>query len=440
MKNPRTEEMKSCPHDCGICPNHKSTTMLGIIDVTNQCNLRCPICFANAGASGYLYEPTIEQIKKMMKNLRDNDPVKTPAFQFSGGEPTVREDLQELIAIAKNLGFPYVMVDSNGIKMAESLEYCKELKKSGLDSVYLQFDGLTPDPYIIARGFNLLPIKMEAIKNLKEAGFTNITLVPVLIKGVNDNQIGDIIKFAIKNRDCIKAVNFQPISITGRIDKEQRKKIRITIPELMKKAEEQTQRFIKESDWFPVSTLQPLTRFISELKKEEEVGFCAHPHCGMGTLLFFDGDEVNPITRYVNVDKVLETLTDVNEKLGEGKVLRANFKVLSGVVKNLEFKPFIKYLKDVILFNDYHGVNRFYRQRVFIGAMHFMDPYNFDLERLQHCVIHYAVPDGRIVPFCAMNAIYRYGIEKKISKPLDEEKITPVYDVKKLTEKIINDA
>jgi uncharacterized radical SAM superfamily Fe-S cluster-containing enzyme len=127
--------------------------------------------------------------------------------------------------MAKKIGFPFVMVDSNGIKMAESLEYCKELKESGLDSVYLQFDGLTSKPYIKARGINLLPIKLEAIKNLKEAGFTNITLVPVLIKGVNDNQVGDIIRFAIENRDCIKAVNFQPISFTGRADKGQREKI-----------------------------------------------------------------------------------------------------------------------------------------------------------------------------------------------------------------------
>lgn len=439
MKNPRTEEKKGCPYDCGICPNHKSTTMLGIIDVTNRCNLRCPICFAHAGAAGYLYEPTKQQIKEMMENLRANDPVKTPSLQFSGGEPTVREDLPELITMAKDLGFPFVMVDSNGIKMAESLEYCRELKKSGLDSVYLQFDGLTKELYIAARGFNLLPIKYRAIKNLKEAGFNNIVLVPVLIKGVNDDQVGDIIKFAIENRDCIKAVNFQPISITGRADKKQREKVRITIPDLMKLAEEQTQGYLKQSDWFPVPTLQPLTRFISEMNQEEEVDFCAHPHCGMGTLLFFDGDEVSPITEHLNVDNVLEDLNDVNEKLEEGKILRAKLKVVSGIVKNLEFMPLIKYLKDVILYNDYHGVNRIYHKRIFIGAMHFMDPYNFDLERLQHCVIHYAVPDGRIIPFCSMNAIHRNAIEKRFSKPLDMETMTPLYDIEALNDKIKNE-
>jgi uncharacterized radical SAM superfamily Fe-S cluster-containing enzyme len=429
MKNPRTKKAKGCPFDCGICVNHKSTTMLGIIDVTNRCNLRCPICFAHSGAAGYIYEPTVEQIIEMMKNLRDNSPVKTPTLQFSGGEPTIREDLQEIIIMAKELGFPFVMVDSNGIKMAESPGYCRELKKSGLNSVYLQFDGLTPEPYIKARGINLLPVKLQAIKNLKEAGFTNIALVPVLMKGVNDNQVGDIIRFAIENRDCIKAVNFQPISITGRADKRQLEKTRITIPELMKHVEEQTQGYIKQGDWYPVPSIQPLTRFISEMKKEIEVDFCAHTHCGMGTILFFDGDKVELITRHLNVDNVLETLDDVNKKLGEGKILRAKFKVVSSVVKNLEFKPLIKYLKDVILYNDYHGVNRIYHQRLFIGAMHFMDPYNFDIERLQRCVIHYAVPDGRIIPFCAMNTIHRKNIEKKYSQPLDTKNITPVYNV-----------
>jgi uncharacterized radical SAM superfamily Fe-S cluster-containing enzyme len=185
----------------------------------------------------------------------------------------------------------------------------------------------------------------------------------------------------------------------------------------MRLVEEQTQGYIKQRDWFPVPAIQPLTRFISEMKKEEEVDFCAHPHCGMGTLLFFDGDEVYPITRDLNVYRVLRTLDDVNEKLKEGKILRAKLKVLRGVVQNLEFKPLIKYLKDVILHNDYHGVNKVYHQRVFIGAMHFMDPYNFDLERLQHCIIHYAVPDGRIIPFCAMNTIHRNNIKKQFSQP-----------------------
>jgi uncharacterized radical SAM superfamily Fe-S cluster-containing enzyme len=122
LDNPRTTEDKGCPMDCGICPKHKSTTTLGIIDVTNRCNLRCPICFAHAGAAGYLYEPSMEQIRGMMENLMSNSPVWTPALQLSGGEPTVREDLPEILEMAHEIGFVHVEVNSNGIKMAESPE------------------------------------------------------------------------------------------------------------------------------------------------------------------------------------------------------------------------------------------------------------------------------------------------------------------------------
>ena len=186
LENPRTTERKGCPGDCGICPNHKSTTTLGIIDITNRCNLRCPICFAHAGAAGYLYEPSIKQIRNMMENLMSNTPVLTQALQLSGGEPTVREDLPEIIELAHEIGFVHVEVNSNGIRMAESPEYCKELVRAGMDTVYLQFDGVTPEPYRVARGFNLLPIKKRVIQNLRDIDYHAAVFVPVLVKGVND--------------------------------------------------------------------------------------------------------------------------------------------------------------------------------------------------------------------------------------------------------------
>ena len=273
----------NCPYDCGICPNHKSTPMIGIIDITNRCNLRCPICFAHAGAAGYVYEPSFEQIESMMLNLLSSKPFKTPCLQLSGGEPTVRDDLPKIIEKAKELGFILVMVNSNGIRMAESLEYCRQLKKADLDNVYLQFDGVTPEPYIKARGLNLLPVKLKAIENLKKAGLKSTILVPTVVKGVNDQQIGDIINFAIDNKDCIRGVNFQPVSITGRINRSERQKMRITIPELTKLAEEQTHGFLKQKDWYPIPAAQPLVSLISNVKNKYYPDFNAHPHCGAAT-------------------------------------------------------------------------------------------------------------------------------------------------------------
>ena len=437
LQNPRTKQEKGCPYDCGICTNHKSTTTLGIIDVTNRCNLRCPICFAHAGAAGYLYEPTVEQIRSMIHNLLDNNPIRVPALQFSGGEPTVREDLPALIEMAKEMGIVHVEVDSNGIKMAESVEYCKILRKAGADTVYLQFDGLTPEPYLKARGFNLLPIKLRAIENLKKSGFHSIVLVPVLIRGVNDNQIGDIVRFAIENKDCIRAVNFQPVSITGRISREERDEMRITIPDLIIDLEEQTQGLVKKSDWYPIPSVQPITEFIGHMRDKNFVDFCCHPHCGMATYLFIDGDKVSPITDYLNVDETLAAFTKANDEIKSGHNIHGKLEVANGVISNVKFKLLVKYLIDVVKHGDYKSLDRIHHQMIMIGSMHFMDPYNFDLDRVQRCIINYATPDGRIIPFCTMNTLHRSSVEKKYAKPLSADKLTPLIDVEALTKKIL---
>lgn len=436
MDNPRTGINKSCPQDCGICPNHKSTTTLGIIDITNRCNLRCPICFAHAGAAGYLYEPSIEQIREMMENLMANTPVWTPALQLSGGEPTVREDLPEILEMAHEIGFVHVEVNSNGIRMAESPDYCRELVKAGMDTVYLQFDGVTPEPYLVARGANLLPIKKRVIENLREINYHAAVLVPVLVKGVNDNQVGDIIRYAIDNRDIVRGVNFQPVSITGRINKEKREEMRITIPDLVRLTEEQTDGFIKTSDWFPVSSIKPLCDFMSLIKNSNFADFSTHPHCGMGTYLYFEDDKVNPLTSYVDVAKTLESIEKVNNKLRQGKDFRAKLEIANTIIHNIKLGTLSKYLTDVIRYSSYRSLNDIHHNMIMIGSMHFMDPYNFDLERVQHCVIHYATPDGTIIPFCTMNNLHRKHIETKYAKPLSADETTPLYNVKTLTNRI----
>ncbi|UCH58200.1 MAG: radical SAM protein [Candidatus Bathyarchaeota archaeon] len=436
LDNPRTKVDKGCPHDCGICTEHKSSTVLGIIDVTNSCNLRCPICFAHAGAAGYLYEPTKEQIRGMMENLLSNSPVWTPALQLSGGEPTVREDLPELVEMAFDLGFVHVEINTNGIKMAENVEYCRTLKEAGVSTVYLQFDGVTPEPYIAARGFDLLDIKKRAIENLREADYRSIVLVPVLVKGVNDDQVGDIIRFAIENKDVIRCINFQPVSITGRINRREREGMRITIPDLMRLVEEQTDGLIEKRDWYPVPAAQPLCNFLSVAKNEPFVDFSAHPHCGMATYLFIDGDQVTPIPDYMDVDKTLETFEKASERMAEGKERRAKMQLVMGLIKNVKFKALSNYMKSVVLHSDYLSLNRMHHSMILISSMHFMDPYNFDLDRVQRCVIHYATPDGRIIPFCTMNTLHREEMERKFAQPITEANVTPLYDVFSLTQRI----
>ncbi|MDH5441874.1 MAG: radical SAM protein, partial [Candidatus Bathyarchaeota archaeon] len=186
MLNPRTEVKNLCPYDCGICPEHRSHTALAIIDITNRCNLRCPVCFATAGTTGYVYEPSKEEIRGMLINLRRNEPVPATALQFSGGEPTIRKDLFDLVRMAKDLGFRHVEVNTNGLRLAQSVDYCRGLKEAGVSTVYLQFDGVTPDVYEFTRGVNLIGVKEKVIENCREAGMDSIVLVVTLVKGVND--------------------------------------------------------------------------------------------------------------------------------------------------------------------------------------------------------------------------------------------------------------
>jgi hypothetical protein len=439
LDNPRTTTTRGCPYDCGICPEHKSHTVLAIIDITNRCNLRCPICFAHAGATGYLYEPTKEEIRGILENLRANRPVAPPGLQFSGGEPTVREDLPKLIEMAKDMGFRHVEINSNGIKMAESVDYCKTLRQAGASTVYLQFDGVTSEPYKVARGFDLLPIKKRALQNLKEAGFRSVVLVPVLVGGVNTDQVGDIIRFAIENRDVVRCVNFQPVAITGRINAKEREQMRVTIPDLMHFANEQTNGLIKESDWFPIPTPVPLTHYIGHLKGKEYVDFSTHPHCGMATYLIMEKDKVEPITKFLNVDGLIASAKYANDKFGSGKTTTAKTSAITGVVKNVKLGTFRKYLIPLLRNGNYESLSKLHHNMLMIGSMHFMDPYNFDVERVQRCAVHYATPDGKIIPFCTMNTLHRASIEKKFARPLDEKRNTPLYDVAALTNKILKE-
>jgi 7,8-dihydro-6-hydroxymethylpterin dimethyltransferase len=420
ISNPRTEKKNGCPNDCGICPEHKSHTALAIIDVTNRCNLTCPVCFANAAAAGYVYEPTKEQIVGMLENLRANKPVAATALQFSGGEPTIRKDLLDFIRKAKELGFSHVEVNTNGLRLSQSVEYCKQLKEAGVSTIYLQFDGLTSDVFKFIRGVDLLDIKMKAIENLRKAGFNSVVLVVTLVRGVNDHQLGDIVNFAVKNFDVVRCINVQPVSLCGRLPQKDREKMRITIPDFMKKVEEQTNGMIKTSDFYPVPSVAIVSKAVGALKNRRYLEFTAHPHCGMATYIMIDKGKVKTIGDMANVDAFFAGMRNVYEKASNGHKTRAYLSLL-GTVRHLKFSTLRKVLP-VVTKGDYKSLGDLQRQSILLSAMHFMDPYNFDLERVQSCLIHYAVPDGRIIPFCTMNSIHRAEVEKKLGVPIKEWK------------------
>ena len=419
LENPRTETRLGCPYDCGICPQHKSHTVLSIIDVTNRCNLRCPVCFATAGTTGYVYEPSKDQIGEMFVNLRSNRPVPVDALQFSGGEPTIREDLPELVRMAKELGFRHVEVNTNGLRLAASVDYCLKLKEAGVSTVYLQFDGVTPDVYKFTRGVDLLDVKNRVIENCRKASLHSVVLVVTLVKGVNDHQLGDIVRYAVDNFDVVRCVNVQPVSLCGRIPEKERKKMRITIPDFMRLVEEQTDGQIKASDFYPVPAVVPVSRAVGALKNRRYVEFTAHPHCGMATYVFVEDGKMIPITEYGDVDGFIKSMESVHEEIAKGHDSRAKMRLV-GSMRHITFGMLRKHMWPLLKTGSYESLGDLHRKMLMISSMHFMDPYNFDLERVQRCCIHYAVPDGRIIPFCTMNSIHRPGIEEKFGVPVEE--------------------
>ncbi len=432
LKNTNTEVKNGCPFDCGLCPNHKSTTILANLDITNRCNLNCPICFANANRTKKVYEPSIEEIKQMMINLRNED-VPCPAIQFSGGEPTVRGDLPELIKMAKELGFVHTQVATNGIKL-KTVSYIKKLKEAGLSTIYLQFDGLTEKPYLIARGKNLLPLKLKVIENCRKANFNSVVLVPTLVKGVNDDQMGDIIRFAAKNCDVVRNVNVQPVSFTGRIDENKRLEQRITIPDFVKLVEEQTNGEILKDDFYPIPFVVPMSLFVELWDNRKVVKLSSHQHCGAATYVFVENDKLIPITRFFDVEGFIELLKEVYDdyqnkyiklsKIEKGKIILKITKELHNLVDSSKAPSNINITETLIkiLKGDYNALTKFHFNSILVGCMHFMDPYNFDAKRVQRCVIHYTLPDNRIVPFCTYNTLYRQELEDKYSIPIEEWK------------------
>jgi len=418
IENPRTEIKEGCPFDCGICPNHKSHTVLAIIDITNRCNLECPICFANAATAGYVYEPSKKDIEKIIENLRSSSPIPAPALQFSGGEPTIRDDLPLLIESAKKQGFRHVEVNTNGIRLAKDLEFFKRLIDAGMDTTYLQFDGLDDTIYEKTRGLPLLKTKMNVIDNARKLGFESIVLVVTLVRGVNDLQLGRIIRFALENSDIIRCVNVQPVSITGRIDSRAREAMRINTTDFMELVQEQTSGMVKINDFFPVPSVIPMARAMGKLKSRNYVLFSTMPWCGVATFMVKAKDEWVPITQLANVDEFFRTMDNVYHDFVAGHNIRARIRILTAL-RHVK-APFIKQvLWPILKTGSYHALGRFMRRVVMIGCMHFMDPYNFDLQRLERCVIHYGLPDGTIRPFCSVNTLHRAAVEKRYSVPLE---------------------
>ena len=235
---------KGCPYDCGLCTEHLRKGCCMLLELTNRCNLRCPVCFAAAGEKPER-DLSLEQIGEQYDFLMAHGGPFN--IQLSGGEPTLRDDLPEIIRLGRDKGFEVFQLNTNGLRLASEAGYAQGLKAAGLNTVFLQFDGLEDSVYITLRGRALLETKLRAIDSCAKAGL-GIVLVPVIAPGVNDGQVGDIIRFALERMPEVRGVHFQPISYFGRCGLE-RPGLPITIPRMLRLIEAQTGGMMKYADF-----------------------------------------------------------------------------------------------------------------------------------------------------------------------------------------------
>jgi uncharacterized radical SAM superfamily Fe-S cluster-containing enzyme len=418
----------SCPANCGLCSDHLSHTALSNIDVTNRCDLSCWYCFfyVKKGIEGaYVYEPSLDQIREMARSLKAERPVAGNSVQITGGEPTLREDLPEIVRILREEGVEHIQLNTNGINLALNPGLARTLREAGVSNLYMSFDGVTPKTN--PKNHWEAPYAIEACRR---AGI-GVVLVPCVIKSVNDGELGEIIRFAERNIDAVRAVNFQPVSLVGRLTDSERSKYRITIPECIEAVEEQTNGMLSCDDWFPVPSCSPLPSFIEALTRREQYELSIHFACGAGTYVFKDLDQrkLVPLTRFVDVPGLIEYLQEEQDEIdsGSNRYLVAA-KVLTRVRSfvDRENQPrglsFAKLITDALVKHDYNSIGEFHLKSMLLGFMHFQDRFLYDVERVQRCNIHYLNPDLRIIPFCAFNVIpewYRDRIQQKYGLPIE---------------------
>jgi hypothetical protein len=434
---------KECPDHCGICNQHHSHTCMASVDLTNRCDMRCPVCFANANAMGYVTEPSLEKVRDMLFTLRDRKPVPCKVVQFSGGEPTIHPNFVEIVTMTKQMGFSHIQIATNGKNLSD-YDFAKRCFEAGLNTLYLQFDGVTKDVYKKTRAEDVLEQKLQCIEVCRKVGL-RIVLVPTIIRGVNDNQVGAIVRFACDHADVISGISFQPVCFTGRIAERDRMNQRYTITHLALDIEKQTGGLMPQENWFGLGATQPFSRLSEALSGKPAFFVSCHPDCGAGGYLFVnpnDHNEIKPLTAFF---KLKEALIDI-QYLSERLLKRRQswwYRTLNtlGIAKSADLFGGINALgilkrhfdetkaPNSLTLNRMIGVMDGYKdtkkgrhpdaektmsyRTIFVAGMHFQDRYNYDTERVRRCVIHQSAPDGKMYPFCSYNSgpYYRARVE-----------------------------
>lgn len=380
-----------CPYDCGLCPDHEQHSCLTLLEVTDGCNLTCPICYSESSPQRLHEHRSMEQIEFMLDCIVRNEG-EPDVVQISGGEPTIHPQFWEILDAARRRPIKHLMLNTNGIKIAAEPSFAERLSAymPGFE-VYLQWDSMREQPLRDLRGADLRQVRQQAMERLNQFNIST-TLVVTLKKGVNDDEIGSIVDYALQQR-CVRGVTFQPVQAAGRLESYNPATDRLTLTEVRRKILEQTKVF-GEADIIPVP---------------------CHPDCLAMAYALKLGDSVLPLTGLIPRDVLLQSegstiVYEKNEDLRQR--LFATFSTghspdsaATSLKQLLCCLPLVS-VPETITYNNIF--------RIII--MKFLDAYDLDGRSVKKTCVHIAHPDGRIIPFDTYNLFYRDSKEQQLSQ------------------------
>src|SRR5881296_3934490 len=405
------------------------------VDLTNRCNMMCDPCCMDANQVGFVHELSWADIQTLLNNAITIKPKRQMSVQFSGGEPTLSPYFLQAVAYAREVGYTSVQAATNGIEFAKSAEFCRKAADAGLRYAYLQFDGIGNAANAHRRVGNLFDVKLQAIENLYAAG-VDIVPVTTIINGINNEQVGRVIEFALDNPKTINFLSFQPVSFTGRdeeITDERRQAQRYTLSHLAHDVKNQTGLGEPTRDWFPISFMGTFTDWADVVHGPDaqwgQLTCGCHPNCGVGMAVMIDKEtkEAVPVTAFLKAEQLAKDVASVSDA-GRGRFLSV-FGMALSLVRNYDsFKsPTHFKLTDLLKkFDKTFGATKsaekgkygrvegdrtmddIAKRRadrwnfLFIAGMWFQDLFNYDFRRTEMCIIPYATQQGEI-SFCAYN-------------------------------------
>jgi uncharacterized radical SAM superfamily Fe-S cluster-containing enzyme len=389
-----TKTHYGCPYDCGLCLDHEQHGCLTIVEITDRCNLSCPTCYAMSSPH-YGRHRTIAEVEAMLDAIVANEGA-PDVVQISGGEPTIHPDFFTILDIAKTKPIKHLMVNTNGIRIAKDFDFAKRLHSYMPDfEIYLQWDSFKPDALEKLRGRDLTTVRMQAIKHLNKLNLST-TLVVTLQKGLNDDEVGKIIDFAVQ-QPCVRGVTFQPTQIAGRTQHFNPGTDRITLTDVRKAILDQTKIFTA-NDLIPVP--------------------CNPDALAMGYALKAAG-QVIPMTRYVDPAHLLNNSRNTIVYEQDAALHQQMLQIFSTGISVDKAEDNFKQL--LCCLPHIHAPGLSYNNLFRIIIMRFMDAYDFDVRAVKKSCVHIVHKDGRLIPFETMNLFYRDDKETYL-KQLQQER------------------